>query len=230
MKYRTLIFDADETLFDFKKSEKTALEFTMKDFNMIYDESYHLELYKKLNQVLWDNLEKGLIGQDEIKVRRFIDFKEALQATFDPTDFATRFMKHLGDGSYLLHGAEDLIKSLAQHYNLVILTNGLTNVQKNRLGKSTISKYFDHLFISEEIGVAKPNAKIFDYVFETIKDSEHNHYLMIGDSLSSDIQGGINADIDTCWVNLHKKENTSNIKPTYEVTSLKKLASLLISI
>lgn len=231
MKYTHLIFDADETLYDFKKSERNALKLTLNDFEITYNEAYHLPLYKKINQVLWDNLEKGLTTQESIKVKRFIDYKEALNASFDPEDFAGHFMKHLGDGSYLLDDAEELIKTLAPHYVLLILTNGLTVVQKNRLGNSTIAHYFDHQFISEEIGVAKPDPRIFDHVFKELdaRDSriKHSQYLMIGDSLTSDIQGGINAGINTCWVNLHDKVNHTNLVPTCEVNSLNELKELL---
>lgn len=234
MIYTYLIFDADETLYDFKKSERKALELTMKDFEIAYEEAYHLPLYKEINQTLWDKLEEGLITQNAIKVQRFIDYKKALNATYDPKAFAKRFMKHLADGSYLLEGAKSLIESISPSYKLVILTNGLTAVQENRLGKSIIAHHFIHQFISEEIGVAKPNTEIFTHVFKRLEEDEENFKpskcLMIGDSLSSDIQGGNNAGIDTCWVNLHGKDNNSKASPSYEVNSLQALEKLLLSL
>jgi len=232
MNYTHLIFDLDETLLDFKKTERVALSKTMHDYNIPYDETFHLPLYKKINKVLWDDLEKGLIKQEEIKIRRFIDYKDALNAHFSPVDFAESFMNHLGNGSYLLDGAESLINSLAPHYQLIILTNGLTAVQKSRVGASPIGDYFEHLFISEEIGIAKPNPKLFDHVMTQLKmthpEIKKSQCLMIGDSLTSDIQGGINAGIDTCWVNLHGKANTSTLSPTYTITSLLDLKALFL--
>jgi len=232
MNYTHLIFDLDETLLDFKKTERVALSKTMYDYNIPYDETFHLPLYKKINKVLWDNLEKGLIKQEEIKVKRFIDYKEALNAHFSPVDFAESFMNHLGNGSYLLEGAESLINSLAPHYQLIILTNGLTAVQKSRVGGSPIGDCFEHLFISEEIGIAKPNPKLYHHVFEQLQSLDpsvdKSKFLMIGDSLTSDIQGGINAGIDTCWVNLNNNQHTGSVEPTYEVGSLNDLSTLLI--
>ncbi len=234
MNYTHLIFDLDETLLDFKKTERVALSKTMQDYNLPYNEDFHLPLYKKINKVLWDDLEKGLIQQEEIKIKRFVDYKSALSASFSPVDFAESFMKHLGNGSYLLEGAEPLIKSLVPHYQLIILTNGLTSVQKSRVSGSPIGEYFTHLFISEEIGIAKPNPQLYRHVFEQLRltdsTNDTSKFLMIGDSLTSDIQGGINADIDTCWVNLNDNQHTDSVEPTYEVTSLNDLSTLLISL
>lgn len=232
MNYKYLLFDLDETLFDFKMSERNALKETMLEFNIPYTEDDHLPIYKKVNQVLWDRLEEGTIHQDAIKVQRFVDLKHVMSLDYDPDLFAKRFMYHLGEGSFLLEGAKDLIDSLSGNYTIIALTNGLTQVQKRRMEKSPLAPYFKQFFISEEIGIAKPNPSLYEHVFHKLSvlypDFNKADCLMIGDSLTSDIQGGINAGIDTCWVNLNNKVNGSSFTPNYQVTSLEALKYLLV--
>lgn len=231
MNYKYLLFDLDETLFDFKMSERNALKETMLEFNIPYKEVDHLPIYKKVNQVLWDRLEEGTIHQEAIKVQRFVDLKSVMALDYDPDLFAKRFMYHLGEGCFLLEGAKDLIDSLSDDYTIIGLTNGLTQVQKRRMEKSPLAPYFKQLFISEEIGIAKPHPSLYEHVFNKLAalypDFNKTDCLMIGDSLTSDIQGGINAGIDTCWVNLSNKVNASSLTPNYHVKSLEALKTLL---
>ena len=218
MKYKVLIFDADETLFDFKKAEKEAFKETIIEFGINYDESYHFETYKIINKAIWKELEQGLITQSK------------LQIAFDEVEFANVYMKHLANGSFLFEDSMDLVESIKDKYTLVIVTNGLTVVQEKRIKQSSIAKYFKDIVISENVGVSKPNPGIFEYTLKDMTDISKNEVLMIGDSLSSDIQGGTNFEIDTCWYNPNKVENKTSLKPTYEVCSLKELKNLLLNI
>jgi putative hydrolase of the HAD superfamily len=231
--YKYLLFDLDETLFDFKMSERNALKETMLEFNIPYKEDDHLPIYKKVNQILWDRLEEGTIHQEAIKVQRFVDLKSVMALDYDPDLFAKRFMYHLGEGSFLLEGAKDLIDSLSGAYTIIGLTNGLTQVQKRRMEKSPLAPYFKQLFISEEIGIAKPHPSLYEHVFNKLArlypDFNKTDCLMIGDSLTSDIQGGVNAGIDTCWVNLNDKPNKLNLNPTYEIRNFASLINILLN-
>ena len=229
MKYEAIIFDADETLFDFEKSEKEALKRAMLDFNIDYIEEYHLKEYKKINKSLWKDFEEGLIAQKKLKVERFKRLSDKLNINFDADKFAKSYMNHLANASFLYEGTTNLIESLNKFYKLSIITNGLVSVQDKRIRESTIAKYFDPIVISEEILVSKPNKKIFEYTLKHMNLSDKSKVLMVGDSLTSDIQGGINFGIDTCWFNPKKLKNESLIKPTYEVSSFEELKSLLIN-
>ncbi len=227
MKYELILFDADETLFDFKKAEKQALERTMFALGLDYQENVHLPIYKKVNTGLWRELEDGLITQNQLKTERFKRFSTAIEVKCDEHNFSKLYTEFLGQGSFLFDDSIKLIKSIYQHCKLMIITNGLTTVQDNRIRKSEIAKYFDEIIVSEDIGVSKPNPKIFEYSVDKIQEIDKSKILMVGDSLSSDIQGGINFGIDTCWYNPNNDENTGVIKPTFEIKSLMDLSKLL---
>lgn len=227
MKYEIIIFDADETLFDFKKSEKYAFENAMLEFDIEYDESYHLKIYKEINDAIWKELENGLITQEKLKVERFKRLSDKLNIKFDPVEFAKSYMKHLANASFLYEDSTSLIEDLSKEHKLIIITNGLKNVQTNRIRKSTIGKYFEDIVISEEVGVSKPNPKIFEIALENINYTDKSKILMVGDSLTSDVKGGINFGVDTCWFNHEKVLNKTEIKPTYEISNLLDLKTIL---
>lgn len=229
MKYEVIIFDADETLFDFKKSEREAFKNTMLKFDIEYDKNYHLKIYKEINTGIWKEFEQGLITQEKLKIERFKRLSDKLNIKFDEINFAKSYMEHLADASFLFDDSIDLIENLNKSYKLSIVTNGLTSVQDKRIRKSTIAKYFDAIVISEEILIAKPDPKIFEYTLKHMNFSDKSKVLMVGDSLTSDIQGGINFGVDTCWYNPNKIENKTSITPTYEISSFDELKSLLLN-
>ncbi|MBU5483938.1 YjjG family noncanonical pyrimidine nucleotidase [Clostridium sp. MSJ-11] len=227
MKYEIILFDADETLFDFKKSERDALKNAMLEFNIEYDEDHHLKVYKEINTAIWKEFEDGLITQEKLKVERFKRLLDKLNADFNEVEFAKSYMKHLSFASFLYADSIELIESLHKNYRLSIITNGLKDVQNNRIRKSTIAKYFEDIVISEEVQVSKPNPKIFELALNNMKYTEKSKVLMVGDSLTSDIKGGINFGIDTCWFNASKIVNETRIKPTYEISNLMELKDIL---
>ena len=224
MKYDVILFDADETLFDFKKSEREAFK------NAIdYDESYHLQIYQEINTAIWKEFEEGLITQAKLKIERFERLATRLGVTFDAQAFSTSYMKHLADASFLYEGALEFIDSLSKVCTLSIITNGLTDVQTKRIGQSIIAPYFKDIVISEAVKVSKPNPKIFELALNNINHQDKTTVLMVGDSLTSDIQGGINFGIDTCWYNPNKKENKSDLSPTYEVADFEQLKAIIFA-
>ncbi|MGE5627535.1 MAG: YjjG family noncanonical pyrimidine nucleotidase [Solirubrobacterales bacterium] len=227
MKYDVIIFDADETLFDFKKSEKEAFKNTMLQFDLEYDENYHFKIYHEINAAIWKEFEVGLITQEKLKEERFIRLSKDLKIDFDTENFAKAYMKHLGDSSILYKDSKPLIESLYGIYKLLIVTNGLISVQSNRIRKSDIAKYFDEIVISEEVGLSKPNPEIFQHSLKNIRCTDKSRILIVGDGLTSDILGGINYGIDTCWYNPNKLLNKTEITPNYEISSLFDLNHIL---
>ncbi|WP_432403443.1 YjjG family noncanonical pyrimidine nucleotidase [Wukongibacter sp. M2B1] len=227
MKYEIIIFDADETLFDFKKSEKDAFRNTMLEFDIEYDENHHFKIYKEINTAIWKELEDGLITQKKLKLERFKRLSDRLDSGFDEAEFAKAYMKHLSYISLLYDDSIELVEGLHKDYRLTIITNGLKVVQDNRIRKSIIAKYFEDIVVSEEVQVSKPDPKIFELALENIKHTDKSKVLIVGDSLTSDIQGGINFGIDTCWFNPNRIENKTEIKPTYEISKLMELKDIL---
>lgn len=227
MKYEVIIFDADETLFDFRKSERDAFKNTMFEFDIKYDENYHLKIYQEINTAIWKEFEDGLITQKELKVERFKRLSDRLNAGFNELEFANSYTKHLSNASFLYNDSIQLVENLHKDYRLIVITNGLKDVQDNRIRKSIIAKYFEDIVVSEEINVSKPDPRIFELALNNIKHSDKSRVLMVGDSLTSDIQGGINFGIDTCWYNPNKTINKTGIIPTYEISNLMELKNII---
>lgn len=227
MKYEVILFDADETLFDFKKSEREAFRKAMIDMGIEYDEDYHFKIYHEINTKIWREFEEGLITQEKLKVERFRRLADKLSIKLDEYEIAELYMDYLSEASFLYDESIELLEELKEKYKLIIITNGLTKVQDKRIRKSKIAKYFKDIIISEEVAISKPNAEIFHHALDKINYHDKKKVLMVGDSLTSDIQGGINAGIDTCWYNPNEYINNTNIKPTYEIKSLFQLRELL---
>lgn len=227
LNYSIVLFDADETLFDFKRSERYAFEQTLIQYHLDQNLEHHLKIYQEINDGIWKEFEEGKITQKTLKVERFRRLARALHADFDEEEFARSYMGHLGEASFLLEGSQELVKSLYGQYRLGIITNGLTEVQTRRIRQSIIGKYFEEIVISEEIGVAKPDARIFQYTLERFGQTDKAQVLMVGDNLSSDIRGGRDFGIDTCWFNPSGLPNATSIHPNYEIRSLEELQTLL---
>ena len=225
MKYKVILFDADETLFDFKSSEKESFKNTILEFGIDYDEDYHFGTYKEINTAIWKELEEGLITPKKLKIERFKRFLDKLDMNFDENEFAAAYMKHLGNSSILLDGAVELIQDISDKYVISIITNGITNVQQRRIKNSPIAEYFSDIFISEDIGVSKPNPDIFKHAINSLGSFSNDEILMVGDSLSSDIKGGINYKIDTCWYNPDNK--AAKYPSKYQIGALSELEKIL---
>ncbi len=226
-KYEVIFFDADDTLFDFKKAEKYALEKTIRSLNLEYDESYHLRLYSTVNKAVWMEFEQGLLSAEDLKTERFKRLFEKIKLDFDPRESGDFYLKALAEASFLLDGAADLVDYLKDRYRLAIITNGFSMVQKKRIRESAIAPYIESVIISEEVNFAKPEQEIFRYAMERIGHQDKKTVLMVGDSLSSDIAGGVNFAIDTCWFNPGKNAPDKKIVPDYEIHSLAELKKIL---
>ena len=227
MKYEVLFFDADDTLFNFKKSENFALDKLMSSIDTDLEKSYCIEIYKEINNNIWKEFEQNLISSDELKIERFKRFADKINLSQDPKILSNMYVNFLAEASFIYKETEELLSYLYKKYKIVIITNGLTSVQNKRIKESIIKDYFDAVIISDEIKIAKPDPKIFDYALNVINHTNKESVLMIGDSLSSDVKGGINAGIDTCWFNPNNKKNNSSLIPKYEISTLLELKNIL---
>ncbi|RDY27560.1 noncanonical pyrimidine nucleotidase, YjjG family [Romboutsia weinsteinii] len=227
MKYKVIFFDADDTLFDFKKTQDFALDKLMDSIETEFDKDYCITEYKKVNTKIWEEFEQGLISSSDLKVERFRRFAYNLGITYDANELSSMYVDFLGDGSFLYEETYEILSYLSDKYKISIITNGLADVQNRRIKKSTVSNFFDDVVISDEIKIAKPDPKIFEHALSNLNHTDKSSVLMIGDSLNSDIKGGINAGIDTCWFNLGKKINDSDFVPNYEINNLLELKDLL---
>ncbi len=225
-KYKTLLFDVDDTLLDFQKAEKSALRMLFEEKGMSLTSEIEAQ-YKKINKSLWTAFEEGEINRDEVVNTRFsILFKEYGEEV-DGILFENNYRSYLEEGNQLMEGALQFINQIQSEYDLYIVTNGISKTQDKRLRNAGLHVLFQDIFVSEDTGYQKPMKEYFDYVFERIPNFVPEEGLIIGDSLSADMKGGYVAGIDTCWFNPEKKFNNSGIVPTYEVQNFEELYALL---
>ncbi len=225
-KYKTLLFDVDDTLLDFQKAEKSALRMLFEEKGMSLTSEIEAQ-YKKINKSLWTAFEEGEINRDEVVNTRFsILFKEYGEEV-DGILFENNYRSYLEEGNQLMEGALQFINQIQSEYDLYIVTNGISKTQDKRLRNAGLHALFQDIFVSEDTGYQKPMKEYFDYVFERIPNFVPEEGLIIGDSLSADMKGGYVAGIDTCWFNPERKLNDSGIIPTYEVHNFEELYVLL---
>ena len=226
---RNVLFDLNDTLFDFHKAEKIALTKTLVHFGIDPTEET-LALYSTINAAHWKRLELGEISREEVKVGRYRELFKTIGVECDPVKATAYYESMLAIGHYFMPGAPELLEELYRKYRLYIVSNGTAKVQEGRIGSSRIAKYMDGIFISQILGANKPDKQFFDICFAEIPDFSLSETVIIGDSLSSDIKGGINAGITTVWFNPKGIENDSDIKPDYTIKELSEVPGLLSQI
>lgn len=229
-RYTTLLFDADMTLFDFEAAERSAFGIVMDSHGIQYDEAGFLR-YKRINAQLWEEFGRGEITKEYLQRERFGRFLATLMPVPNVGGEALNraFLDALADCSELFCGALELCRRLSAKYELYIVTNGVSYTQKKRFYASPIREYFNDIFVSEDAGAQKPMAAYFDYVFAHIGEDKRTASVIIGDSLTSDIAGGIAAGIDTVWYNPKGHKNDTDIIPTFEVGSYETLEAFINS-
>lgn len=222
--YKYLLFDLDNTLLDFTKAEARALKSTFEKFDIPYNE-INVSLFRKYNLKYWSLFEEGKISKERLLVKIFEDFFASIDIDkVNPDEFNTYYLDQLTNGSEEIDYAYYLLEHI-KNYDISIITNGVSLTQRKRISKSRLNKYFNHLYISDEIGYQKPKVEFFDYVFKDLNIKDKKEVLLIGDSLTSDISGGIQYGIDTVWFN--PKKTDSLVKPTYVINNLKELLNIL---
>lgn len=218
MKYNWILFDADETLFSFDSF--AGLKRLFADYDVDFStEDFHE--YQRLNKPLWVAYQDGKIDAKTLQEQRFSEWGKRLAVK--PTELNQAFLLAMADICRPLEGVKPLLQQLHQRANLAIITNGFTLMQQLRLQKTGLSDYFEFVVISEEIGVSKPNPQFFQHALTLAEVQDPKQVLVVGDTLESDILGGNNAGLDTCWLD-HGRENLTTIQPTYQIA---KIADLL---
>lgn len=221
-----VLLDLDDTVFDFGKAERLALTGAFERYGVEVTDAL-LKRYSKLNSDCWASLERGEIDLRNVLVERFKRLFDERGISASPIEVNALYERLLGIGHYFMDGAEEVIRILKRDYSLYIASNGTSDVQKSRLASAGIEPLFDGIFISEDVGYFKPDVKFFDYCFSHIKDFDKDHTVMVGDRLSSDILGGIDAGIKTVWYNPSAIKNESGLIPTAEISDLRELPALL---
>lgn len=221
-----VFLDLDDTIFDFHKSEGSALSYTLSGLG-IEPTAQTLALYSKINREGWEMLERGEATRAEILTRRFRILFEKLGKDIPATAAQALYEKRLSEEYCYVDGAPELINSLLGKYKLYLASNGTARVQDGRIAISGIAKFFDGIFISERIGHDKPSREFFEGCFKLIPDFSREEAIIIGDSLSSDILGGKNANIRTCLFNPQAKPLKADILPDYEIRELSEIPALL---
>jgi 2-haloacid dehalogenase len=226
-KYELILFDADDTLFDYKASEEIALKATLAKYKAQKDDhhSYYLR-YKQINTKMWQKFSQKQITLQELRTTRY-EILLAAENNINIPNFAKAYMRKLAECSHLLENAWEICNYLKQNYQIGIVTNGLTYTQNARLKNSALYPLINFMITSEEVGIPKPNPKIFEIACQKAGHQNKDTIIMIGDSLECDIQGGINFGMDTCWMNPEKIKNDTKHKPNYEISNLKELLNFL---
>lgn len=226
MKYRTLLFDVDNTLLDFDANEQESFRHMLQDLGEKYQDELY-EVYHALNKEGWKQIERGEMTTKEWLPKRFAVLMKRYGKEIDGALWEDVFRSYLSRGIQMMPHAHEVLQTLQDRYRLYVITNGVEETQLYRMRESGLDRYFQELFISHRIGASKPSKEFFDYVKQHIPRWEARETLVIGDSLTSDIQGGQNAGLDTCWINRSVGVELDGITPTYVIHELTELLQIL---
>lgn len=224
--FEFLFLDLDNTILDFGKAEYIAVSEAFR-LSGISPTEEMIRLYSRINVEHWEMLERGEITREQVKILRFSRLFEKLGCHADPVRCAEDYERLLGIGHYFLPGAEEAVHRLSRKYRLFLASNGTASVQAGRLTSAGLYPYFEQVFVSEEVGANKPSREYFTRCFSRIPDLDPAKTMIVGDSLTSDILGGNNAGIATCWVNPNHAPRREGIHVDYEIKALSELEALL---
>lgn len=226
-RYDTVLLDADNTLFDFDAAERKALHAVLTARGYTPDQAT-VETYLSINTALWDAFARGEVEQDFLLVERFRRFQQAVGGEHDSAAFNADYLAQLAANGDLIPGALELCRALsALGCTLAIVTNGATVAQRGRYAASPLKEYIPHLFISQELGVRKPDPLFFDHVCRDLGISDRGRTVVVGDSLASDILGGNRAGMDTIWYNPRRSPLTGQAKPTYRAEDFAQVEAII---
>lgn len=227
-KYKYLLWDIDGTVLDFLAAEKAAIRMLFEKYNFGLCSDEMLSRYSKISKKYWQALERNEMTKSEILVGRFKEFFAGEGINVELAEaFNSDYQLALGDTIVFCDDAKNILLKEKEKFVLVAVTNGTKVAQTKKLKNSGLDKIFDYIFISEDIGFEKPNKEFFDVVIKSVKIVDLSEVLIIGDSLTSDILGGKNIGVDTCWYNPMEKENMSNVNPTFCIKNLHELGQII---
>lgn len=228
-RYSVLLFDADGTLLDFDRSEFQALTRVFGRHQYPFNPDI-FQRYRVINSRAWARYEKGEIEKPIIHSTRFQELFKEVGIQGDGAAFNLEYLEALSEESYTMPDAVEVCRKLSKHYELAIVSNGISFVQRRRLKESGLMPYFSNIFISEEIGTMKPHKDFFNHVLMHFPQRSASEFLIIGDSLTSDIAGGFQSGIDTCWINFQHKSLPDAIQPPlYQIDTLQALIPILLT-
>ncbi len=227
MRYPTVLFDLDHTLFDSDASLRAAFSATLSAFDVPEPETYR-SAFSMLNDALWKQVETGVLTPPQVHTARFVQLAGLIDLPLDPAALADRYSHELGDQGDLYPGARELLDRLCECATLALVTNGLSEVQRARLRRLDIDHYFSAVVISAEVATAKPGQAIFDLTFEQLGNPDRATALMVGDSLTSDIAGGAASGLPTCWYNPTGQPHSGSIVPTHTVATMSGIGDVVI--
>jgi 2-haloacid dehalogenase len=222
MSYKILLFDLDDTLLDFGANETDSLNKLFQQLGYTFSDEL-FQVYDSVNKQLWAEYENGNIVLDDVLNSRFSETMLRLGKAVDGIEWENMYRELLGNGCQHMEGALEVCQRLSVSHRLFVITNGITLTQIKRLKQSGLYEFFEDIFDSQSIGFQKPSTKFFDYVMSHIKNFNIKEALIIGDSLNTDIKGGILSGIDTCWVNGKSQKGSAEIQSTYTITNLAEL-------
>jgi 2-haloacid dehalogenase len=222
--YQIYLLDIDNTLLDFDATEVKSFHTLLYSYDIPYEEELFTQ-YKKINKNFWALLEQGKVDKDTVRTGRFIEFFGSLHLSYDAEEAERRYQSYLSDGADMMPNAkETLVRLKEAGKKIYSASNGVYETQVKRLKTAGLYDYFEEMFVSEKIGFEKPDRSFFDYCFDHIKDFDLGKTLMVGDSLTSDIQGAINSGIDSCFYD--PKGAVTAAKATHTISDLNELLSL----
>ena len=223
---KTVFLDIDDTLLDFHRAEALAIRTALTRFGIEPSEA-NVKRYSAINRSCWERFERGELTRESVLTTRFNMLFSEMGVEFSPDEAHRIYEYELGSYHFYIDGAREMLEEIYRDYDLYITTNGISIVQNRRIADSGIAKYFKGIFISEEIGFNKPQKEYFDFIFDKIEGFDKDGAIIVGDSLSSDILGGINAGIKTCWYNPKGLPSKAEITPDYVLADITELPNLL---
>lgn len=224
----TILWDIDATLLSFKKAEAYAIRLCFEEFGFGKCGDEMIAQYSAVNEGYWRRLENGELSKSEVLSGRFVDFFGSCGLPVERvSDFNHAYQLHLGDEIFFNDGAELVLKTLQGRVRQYAVTNGTKLAQDRKLKRSGMDKIFDGIFISEDVGAEKPTSKFFSRVWEEIGEYDPRRTMIVGDSLTSDMQGGNNECLICCWYNPHGRANTTGLRIDYEIKSLEEVLSIV---
>lgn len=225
---KTILWDIDGTVLDFLAAERNSLKASFKKFNLGECSDETVAKYSEINMSYWERLEKGELTKAQVLVERFVEFLAKMNITaVDAETLSMNYESGLSDTIVFVDNADMLLKDLSRNYKQYAVTNGALAVQQKKLIKSGLIDIFDGVFISDEVGFEKPSKLFFEYVLKNIEPCEKNEILIVGDSLTSDMQGGNNIGIKCCWYNPERITNNKGVKIDFEIHNLSELSEYI---
>lgn len=227
MKYNLFLFDLDDTLLDFKESERLCFFSSLKTLGVTGDLDQMFAQYQVENAALWRLFEQGQTTKEHLKVERFRKVFDAFEIDTSAEEASHLYLSSLPDSVVLMDYARELLSFLYDKGEIGIITNGIAHVQEKRIDNSNIKEFLSFISVSEDCGYAKPDTRFFEYTVSKAKNFDKDKTIVIGDRFDADIVGGHRFGIDTCWFNPKQVNSSSDVSATYSISHLKEFEAII---